>query len=179
MKRVVLLAGHNFNSPGCHTVIDGKIVTEFDLTTLLVAEIFKKERLMGIDLIIKARNDYSNLVKEVNSLNADYLISCHFNAYNAKTQGTEVLYSHISAKGKELAIVAQKKLLKHLGLNNRGLKPITLKDRGGSILNKTKPVAILLEPFFLDHITAKKELDDLIKKTENAILDILNYIDIK
>ena len=176
MKRVILLAGHNFKSPGCHTVIDGKIITEFDLTTWLVAEVFKKERLIGIDLIIKARNEYKDLVNEVNTLNADYLISCHFNAYNEKTQGTEVLYSHKSAKGKDLAIIAQKKLIEHLGLNDRGIKSITLKDRGGAILNKTKPVAILLEPFFLDNITDKKVLDDLMKKTENTILAILNII---
>ena len=175
-KRVILLSGHNFISSGCHTVIDGKIITEFDMVTEIVARVFKKERLMGIDLIIKARNEYKDLVNEVNTLNADYLISCHFNAYNGKTQGTEVLYSHKSAKGKELAIIAQKKLIEHLALNDRGVKSITINDRGGAILNKTKPIAILLEPFFLDNITDKKVLDDLIQRTEKAILDILNII---
>ncbi|MGL5050094.1 MAG: N-acetylmuramoyl-L-alanine amidase, partial [Fusobacteriaceae bacterium] len=90
-KRVILLAGHNFISPGCSTNIDGRLITEFDLTSYLVTEVFKKERLVGIDLIIKARNDFGNLVNEVNSLNGDILISCHFNAYNTKAQGTEVL----------------------------------------------------------------------------------------
>ncbi|MGL4865160.1 MAG: hypothetical protein ACRC4T_18865, partial [Cetobacterium sp.] len=87
-KRVILLAGHNFISPGCNTNIDGKLITEFDMTSYLVAEVFKRERLIGIDLIIKARNDFGNLVNEVNSLNGDILISCHFNAYNTKAQGT-------------------------------------------------------------------------------------------
>lgn len=177
MKRVVLLAGHNFKSQGCQTTINGKIVTEFDLTTWLVSEVFKRERLINTDLIIKARNDYGNLVEEVNSLDADYLISCHFNAFNSKTQGTEVLYSYKSSRGKELAIIALNKLEKHLGLNNRGIKAIKENERGGSILNKTKPVAILLEPFFLDNITEKKDLDMLMKKTVNAILETLISIE--
>lgn len=176
-KRVILLAGHNFISPGCNTNIDGKLITEFDLTTHLVAEIFKRERLIGIDLIIKARNDFGNLVNEVNSLNGDILISCHFNAYDRKAQGTEVLYAHTSSKGRKLASVAQDILTKHLGLPDRGIKPTKPEDGGGSILNKTKPVAILLEPFFLDAIKDKETLDDYVRKTENAILEILDYID--
>lgn len=177
MKRVVILAGHNFEKPGCHTVIDGKIITEFSITTELVAEVFKRERLMGIDLIVKARNDFGDLVDEVNSLNADYLISCHFNAYDNKAQGIEVLYSHVSSRGKAFATMAQGKLVKHLGLDDRGIKPTKPNERGGSILNKTKPVAILLEPFFLDDIEDKETLNDYMRKTENAILEILDYID--
>ena len=176
-KRVILLAGHNFISPGCNTNIDGKLITEFDLTTHLVAEIFKRERLIGIDLIIKARNDFGNLVNEVNSLNGDILISCHFNAYDKKAQGTEVLYAHTSSKGRKLASVAQDILTKHLGLSDRGIKPTKPEDRGGSILNKTKPVAILIEPFFLDNIKNKDYLEKSIEKVSNAIIEILEYVD--
>ena len=176
-KRVVLLSGHNFISPGCHTVIDGKVITEFDLVTDIVANVFKRERLMGIDLVNKARNQFGDLVEEVNSLNADFLISCHLNAYDNKAQGTEVLYSHVSSRGKAFATMAQGKLVKHLGLDDRGIKPTKPNERGGSILNKTKPVAILLEPFFLDDIEDKETLNNYMRKTENAILEILDYID--
>lgn len=176
-KRVILLAGHNFIKPGCNTVIDGKILTEFELTTEIVSRIFKRERLIGIDLIVKARNDYGNLVNEVNSLNGDYLISCHFNAFNRKTQGTEVLYSHVSQRGKRFASVAKDIIEKHLGLNDRGIKAITPADRGGSILNKTKPVAILIEPFFLDSITDRKVIDDYLDKLADALIEILEYLD--
>ena len=176
-KRVILLSGHNFVSSGCHTVIGGKIITEFDMVTEIVARVFKKERLMGIDLVNKARNQFGDLVEEVNSLNGQYLISCHLNAYNQKTQGTEVLYSSISSRSKVLATMAQRKLVKHLGLNDRGIKETGFEDRGGSILNKTKPVAILIEPFFLDEIKDKETLNDYMDKTVHAILEILDYID--
>lgn len=176
-KRVILLSGHNFISSGCHTIIDGKIITEFDMVTEIITKVFKNERLMGIDLINKARNQFGDLVSEINSLNGKYLISCHLNAYNQKTQGTEVLYSAVSNKSRDLATMAQKKIVKYLGLNDRGIKKTTFKDRGGSVLNKTKPVAILIEPFFLDAIKDKKTLDKYINQTAKAILEILDYID--
>ncbi|MGL5936749.1 MAG: N-acetylmuramoyl-L-alanine amidase [Cetobacterium sp.] len=177
MKRVVLLAGHNFQDQGCQVKIDGSVITEFNLTTWLVSEVFKKERLMNVDLIAKARNDYRDLVSEVNTLNADILISCHFNAANGVAQGTEVLHAASSIKGKTLAGVAQNIFVKNLKLNSRGLKPTTPDMRGGKILNKTKPVAILLEPFFLDSVKSIEELWDLLEKTADSIVEILEYLE--
>ncbi|MBC2855313.1 N-acetylmuramoyl-L-alanine amidase [Cetobacterium sp. 2A] len=177
MKRVILLAGHNFKDKGCHVNLEGKTINEFDLTTWIVAEIFKKERLINIDLVAKARNDYKDLVSEINSLNADILISCHFNASNGISQGTEVLYAHTSSKGKRLASVAQDILVKHLELNNRGIKATKQADRGGSILNKTKPVAILLEPFFLDSVKSFDELISLMDKTVDSIIQLLEHLE--
>ncbi|MGL6169157.1 MAG: N-acetylmuramoyl-L-alanine amidase [Fusobacteriaceae bacterium] len=177
MKRVVLLSGHNFKDQGCQVKLEETLITEFDLTNWLVAKIFEKERLMNVDLIAKARNDYKNLVAEVNSLNADILISCHFNAANGVAQGTEVLHSSKSVKGKKIAQIAQDILVKNLKLNNRGLKPTSPDMRGGSILNKTKPVAILLEPFFLDACTSMKELQDYLDKTVTSIIELLEYLE--
>lgn len=177
MKRVVLLAGHNFQDQGCQVKLDGAVITEFNLTTWLVAEVFKKERLMNVDLVAKARNNYRDLVSEVNSLNADILISCHFNAANGVAQGTEVLHSSKSTKGKKLAGIAQDILVKNLKLNNRGLKPTSPDMRGGSILNKTKPVAILLEPFFLDSVQTMSELIEYMDKTAASIIELLEYLE--
>lgn len=177
MKRVILLAGHNFKNQGCEIKLENTLVTEFNLTTWLVAEVFKRERLMNIDLVAKARNDYKDLVSEVNSLNGDILISCHFNAANGVAQGTEVLHAEVSKKGKKLAEIAQSILVKNLGLNSRGLKPTKPGDRGGSILNKTKPVAILLEPFFLDSVKNFDELLEFMEKTADSIIELLEHLE--
>lgn len=177
MKRVIILAGHNFEKTGCSTQMeDGRTITEFDLTTELAARIFMSERIMNLDTVIKARNNFNNLVNEVNEIPADYLISCHFNAYDGETQGTEVLYAHTSSKGEKLAEKAQGILVKNLGLNDRGIKGVFPSERGGSILNKTKPVAILIEPFFLDEIHSYEKLNTLMDKTVESILEILVYI---
>lgn len=177
MKRVILLSGHNFIDKGCQVKLDGETINEWDLTNWLVAEVFKRERLMEVDLVAKARNDYNDLVTEVNSLNGDVLISCHFNAANGIAQGTEVLHAASSDKGKKLARVAQNIFVKNLKLNSRGLKPTTPNMRGGTILNKTKPVAILLEPFFLDSVKSIEELWDLLEKTADSIVEILEYLE--
>ena len=175
--RVILLSGHNFVSKGCQVKLDGETISEWDLTNWLVAEVFKRERLMKVDLVAKARNDYNDLVTEVNSLNGDILISCHFNAANGIAQGTEVLHAASSIKGKKLAGVAQNIILKNLKLRDRGLCPTLQGERGGSILNKTKPVAILLEPFFLDSVKSIEELWDLLEKTADSIIEILEYLE--
>ncbi|MGL5901949.1 MAG: hypothetical protein ACRCZO_04625, partial [Cetobacterium sp.] len=57
------------------------------------------------------------------------------------------------------------------------LKPTTPNMRGGTILNKTKPVAILLEPFFLDSVKSIEELWDLLEKTADSIVEILEYLE--
>lgn len=49
--------------------------------------------------------------------------------------------------------------------------------RGGSILNKTKPIAILLEPFFLDSVKSFDELLDFMEKKADSIIELLNHLD--
>lgn len=175
--RVILLSGHNFMNKGCHVKLDGETINEWDLTNWLVAEVFKRERLIEVDLVAKARNDYNDLVAEVNSLNGDVLISCHFNAANGVAQGTEVLHAASSIKGKKLARVAQNIFIKNLKLRDRGLSPTLPGERGGSILNKTKLVAILLEPFFLDSVKSIEELWNLLGKTADSIIELLEYLE--
>lgn len=173
MKRVILLSGHNFEKKGCYNrKLD---VSEFDVATEVIAEVFSRERLKHVDLVLKARNDFSNLVKEVNSLNGDLLISMHFNAYNGKAQGTETLIALSSKTGAKYAPKIQEILVKHLGLNDRGINPTSAYGRGGSILNKTKPVAFLLEPFFLDEVENLKELEEYKNATADAVLEILEW----
>ncbi|MGL6131689.1 MAG: N-acetylmuramoyl-L-alanine amidase, partial [Fusobacteriaceae bacterium] len=82
-----------------------------------------------------------------------------------------------SVKGKKLAQIAQDILVKNLKLNDRGLKATSPDMRGGSILNKTKPVAILLEPFFLDACTSMKELVSYMDATAESIIQLLEYLE--
>lgn len=64
-----------------------------------------------------------------------------------------------------------------MGLDDRGIKPTKSDERGGSFLNKTRPIAILLEPFFLDDIKDREILNDYMRKTKNAILEILDSLE--
>lgn len=176
MKKVLLISGHSFIDCGCSIEIDNKTITEYSLTSWVVSEIFKRERLKDIDLIIKGRNRYCDLVEEINSLNCDIIISLHFNSYDKKTQGTEVLYCATSRRGKILAVVSEKIMVKHLKLNMRGIKPTTTEMRGGMLLNKTKAPAVIIEPFFLDSIKSMEELKLYINNSIKGILEILEFI---
>jgi N-acetylmuramoyl-L-alanine amidase len=67
--------------------------------------------------------------------------------------------------------------LKHLAgklnLPNRGIKPKTTEDRGGTLLKYTNAPCIIAEPFFIDNDNdldrALEDLDGLAKAYANAI----------
>lgn len=177
MKKVILVAGHDFIKRGCYTIIDGVgRVDEYDLTTRIVTELFREEELKNLDVIVKGRNTYGNLPKEINGLNGDVIICCHYNAFDGKTQGTEVLYAASSTRGKVLAQKAQDILVKHLDFPSRGIKPVSTGERGAYVLTKTKAVAILPEPFFLDCIHDSGELEMTYRKGKAAMSELLKWI---
>jgi N-acetylmuramoyl-L-alanine amidase len=178
MKRVIILSGHNFEAPGCCNIIidQRKPITEFDVATEVATRIMKHEKTMELDTIMKARNKYSDLVNEVNSLNGDILISIHFNAFDKKAQGTEVLCAVDSPTGRKYAKELNKKLVSKLQIADRGIKEVGVGGRGYSILNKTKPVALLVEPFFLDSVKTQYDLDRMINATTEGIIEFLTEL---
>ena len=101
--------------------------------------------------MLKTRNrSYSELPKEIDSLNPDYILELHLNAANKKAQGGEVLYCRASSRGKKMAEIIQNNLLKRLKLADRGAKPREKKEAGGHILWSTKAPCVVVESFFLD-----------------------------
>lgn len=177
VKRVVLVPGHDFQSQGCHTtLLDGTVINEYELVTRLVTDVFKEEQLRDIDLIVKGRNTLRDLPDEINTLNADIVISCHLNAFNEATQGTEVLYAKGSKKGEALAADALAILNREMGLHNRGLKEIKLGDRGGYVLVRTLAPCILIEPFFLDNFNDAKVIELYYQRMKKALSKIIIMI---
>ena len=67
------------------------------------------------------------ITKLINDLNKaagkdDIILSFHLNSGVVTATGTETLYWHTSTKGKKLAGLVQKNLVKVLGLADRGIK---------------------------------------------------------
>lgn len=85
-------------------------------------------------------------------------IELHFNAYNGKAEGYEVLHYASSTGGRRLA----EALLEAQGASvpswqkSRGRKPIDSAGRGAQFLRKTHCPAVIWEPFFGDN---KREWD--------------------
>ena len=168
-KLCALVIGHKKSSPGARN--DKADLSEFDFNDNLSLHIEKKITEADVQRIY--RRTYKELPDDINSLNPDYIVSLHCNAYNGKISGTEVLYYHRSKKGEKMAEFLLNYLVERLKLPNRGLLARTAEDRGGYLLRYTKAPCIIAEPFFIDNNDdldkAQKNLDGLALAYANAI----------
>lgn len=104
-------------------------------------------------------NDLWSRVNIANGLNATLFISIHSNGGPALAHGTETYYSnsfnefHTEIESRKLANSIQDKLVKNLGLTNRGVK-----DGDFTVLNHTKMPAVLVEVAFISNPTEEQLL---------------------
>ncbi len=172
MKRVVVVPGHSFEDPGA--VNDKLGLREYDCVLEMALELFSEDRWKDIDVILKGRNSYATLPKEINSLNPDYVIELHLNAANGKSQGTEVLYCGASTRGKQMAEIIQERLAEALEYPDRGVKVVEKGQRGAKILWDTKAPCVIVESCFIDSLNRKKELK--LAETVAALKDSIREI---
>jgi N-acetylmuramoyl-L-alanine amidase len=151
MKRVGLVIGHSHKEQGADNKTFG--CTEYEWNSKFVPMVASALHALDIQPIIFYRDDLSTLPQEINDADVDLVLSFHCNAFNRIASGTEVLHFHKSKAGKRLAQFIQEAITDTLGLRDRGLKPVTEKDRGGYLLQKTAAPAVLLETFFIDNDT--------------------------
>jgi len=117
--RILLIAGHGAGDPGA--VALG--LQEQNLTRELVKLINKKlSQYATVDVFDTSKNMYKYLKagNKFNFKNYNYAVEIHFNAFNKKSNGTEVLV-HTTEKG----ISVEQKIVDNiakLGFNNRGVK---------------------------------------------------------
>ena len=105
---------------------------------------------------------------------ADLALELHFNAYNGAASGREAFYWHSSTAGEDYArrlLDVQGRYLEGEGVSfpMRGAKPGTRDTRGGQFLRKTRPIALLWEPFFGD----SEEEWGFYSQNERVLVDIL------
>lgn len=146
-KLCALVIGHKKSSPGAVNKRSG--ITEFDFNEDLAIRIEKKVNKTEVQRIY--RRTYRELPDDINTLDPDFIVSLHCNAFNGRASGTEVLYYHKSEEGKKMAEILLNHLVEHLKLPNRGIKPKTAEDRGGPLLCYTKAPCVIAEPFFIDN----------------------------
>ena len=160
-KLCALVVGHKKSSPGAVNERSG--LTEFDFNEDLAIRIEKKVKKTEVQRIY--RRTYNELPDDINTLDPDFIISLHCNAFNRRASGTEVLYYHSSDAGRTIAEILRRGLVDFLGLPDRGIKPKTSEDRGGYLLRYTNAPCVIAEPFFIDNdqdlSIAKKNLEGL------------------
>jgi len=147
MKTCALVIGHKKNSPGA--VNERRKLTEFTFNEALASEI--ERAVVGVNIQRVYRRTYTSLPDDLNELDPDFILSLHCNAFNKSASGTEVLYYHRSALGRQMAEILQQQLVYALNLPDRGVKPKNSEDRGGYLLQKTYAPCLIAEPFFIDN----------------------------
>jgi len=149
MKKVILVAGHKRSSKGAYN--KEMDIWEYDLNIKEVMMTYELLELRGFEPIIIYRDTYAKLPKDINVHYGDIILLFHHNSYNTKVGGTETLYYHKSEKGKKLASILHKKIVKKLNFEDRGIKGKGVEDRGGYALKYTNAPCVLLEPCFMDN----------------------------
>ncbi len=175
-KLCALVIGHKKTSPGA--VNKSKNLTEFDFNEDLARRIETKVNNANIQRVY--RRTYAELPGDIDALNPDFIVSLHCNAFNTTTSGTEVLYYHRSEKGEQMARILQEHLVNQLKLQDRGIKPKSVEDRGGTLLRHTNAPCVISEPFFIDNDgdleRALADIDGLARAYADAIDEIAEKV---
>ena len=179
--RIVLLIGHDENSPGAKNK-EFKM-NEFKFNSVIAKSIIKRMHELGFkyckDIFVVFRTKkltYKKIPEYVNGMKPDFIISMHCNSFDTTVSGSEVLYYEKSKKGKVIAGILQKEVLEALKLNDRGLKPLKSSENGGYLLKNTKAPCVICEPFFIDNdkdfVKAVLDSNKLINAYANAFIKI-------
>lgn len=169
---VLLIPGHEYEKPG----VSKFGVTEYDFGMNVTTEIFRQEKSGNVSVVLMSRNVFKTHPQDINNLDPDLVIEFHLNAFNGNVQGTETLHFNGSKIGERVAQRLQDYMLE-LGYNDRGLKPITNGDLGGHLITGTKAPAIILEPFFIDSIETKEEVEENKEKIINLMMEFLEDLE--
>ncbi len=176
-KTCALIIGHSLKSPGACNSTYGD--SEYSFNDALADKIIAR---VVEGFIKKVYRDcpYTKLPAKINALLPDFVLSLHCNSFNKKTSGTEVLYFHLSPRGRIIAGFLQKHLIACLKLKDRGIKAKDEGDRGGYLLKYTRAPCIIAEPFFIDNdddlLTAKALMDKLSLAYAKAIDDAFSFL---
>ncbi len=146
-----VVVGHRESAKGA--VSSDRSVTEFDFNSALAKEIEKRVKKARVRIVFRDNrpDGLKRLPGKINQIAPHFILSLHCNAFNRTAQGTETLFFNSSAKGRRLAEIVQKRLLRALELKDRGIKGKNAGDRGGLLLRFTNAPCVICEPFFIDN----------------------------
>ena len=107
---------------------------------------------------------------------ADYQYSfeLHFNAAGPSANGCEALYYYKNEKAKLIAEKYCSLMVQEMGIKSRGAKPLKDGSRGFGFVQKQRPTALILEPFFGSNIEDCQKF--VIVKYASVMYKLLEYI---
>lgn len=154
--RIAVVIGHEKGRPGAYSGYLQQ--TEFAYNSR-VAPYFAE---IDADIYFRPegggyKTQMRKLAQEINAINYDLVIELHFNSFNRKASGCEVL----TYKGNNYTQLLGERICRSISTEyrteNRGVKQIdSEEDRGYWFLHYMRANAMILEPFFGDHEEALK-----------------------
>lgn len=154
---IYIIAGHHDKDPGAVSKHSIGQIKEADLTKeLRDLVIHYLKEIQEVKTVRKDNDDVvlSKLISDLekNLVNDDLLIDIHFNAFNGKATGTEVIIPTISSKiEKDLAALIAEHLSEIMNIKNRGVITEDKTARGRIGILKGKGHRLLLEICFMDN----------------------------
>ncbi len=157
--------GHGLNTPGKRTppMPDGRVIREWEFNYPTAQKLGKVLKRCGLDVVFVSNTEkdteLSLRVQRANNAKADLFVSIHYNAFKGEWGthgGVETFHYPGSSKGKRLAELVQKELVKATCLRNRGVK-----YKNFYVLRRTLMPAVLCECGFMDNLEeARLMLDE-------------------
>jgi len=148
--------GHGYNTPGKRTPVmpDGRVIREWEFNHPTAKKLEEVLNRCGFSVVMVSDTEedtpLETRVERANKERADAFISIHYNALKGiwgEHGGIETYYYKTSAKGKRLAELVQKELIRETGRRDRGIK-----EGDFYVLRATVMPAILCECGFMDNL---------------------------
>lgn len=159
--RLAIVVGHTLNSPGA-TMKHPEYLNEYFYNTAVSEKILEFSKEYNIECRVFFRDGVGirGAYRDVKQWAPHTSIELHFNAFNSKVRGTETLfYDDRDFEGVDeryLAQIVQERVCEvfaRVGRQNRGIKKVGPKSRGGTNLSQLFDTpSILIEPFFGDNV---------------------------
>lgn len=151
--RLGIIIGHERKEPGANLVGGGNEYSYNKEVANLIDKISKESADVDAILIYRDGIGISGAYHQAEELKCDCVIELHFNAYNARVQGTSTLCS-FDNNDVEFAHMVHKQICKIFDRDgmSRGVKTLSRNARGGgNVYGFPKGVNCLVEPFFGDN----------------------------
>ena len=170
LKRdVVIVLGHDALSKGAYSSFLGLSEYDYNKRVAALTGCDVHTHAPGMPYSYKMKSTYKKLSHD------DLTLELHFNAASPQAHGTESLFFHTNAKGKEYAQRFSNMCSRAYGTRNRGAKPLSNKNqRGYWAVASGIPTGLILEPFFGSNEESLKFTNP--KKYAELICDFIDQI---
>jgi len=174
--KIALTIGHDENNQGAYGSegiseyeFNDELIFSLDLVGIKHTIFYRNEKIIGYSA------QMTDLHSRIDEWGADISIEFHFNSFsNQAVHGHEVLYC--SSGGQHIAELLNDAYDRHLPTSNRGIKKVSMSDKGGGFCCRGKSLAIIAEPFFSAHQFRFVEGGDLRESLKYAITEFLSQL---